>query len=226
MYGGTKSFFSRIGNTSMTRNQNTRTIETQTNPLDPLDLLNYLILSQNLNINEESRNVHALVLNYLNNFHHLLNEKIASYQLEKGKYNAFIIPNIPNYSIIYDMIYSSTETSLNQHQESANKNLRGIKNEEMFETTSPKVQLAKNVSSSHEIEEKCKTTKQYAFLQGNEKLKAIINSPDAPKDFQKNISNYDSNDEESGSPDECIILSKYHDEGKNLRLNEKIKKVT
>lgn len=220
MHGGNRHSVSsgKTGYANMTKSTS---VFTQTEQPNQLNLLKLLLFSQNLVLNEDSKNFYYLTMDYINSFHHLLNEKLALHLMEKGIYDTFKIPNIPNYIFLYD-IFFQTDSQIHTHQnEEIDNNEAPIKRKEM--------QIQKNLSRektqiSHKVvgkklELECNKNRQYSHLKFyendiTEKMKEIISSDNSPKILKK-IDNGNESDNKNKRGDKCFILSKYHDEGKN-----------
>lgn len=118
MYGSNKSVLNwgKRGFEKKMRKPPSTSIGTQTNPLYHLDVLKFILCSENLVINDDTKNIYGLVLNYMNSFHHILNEKFNNSSMGSSICNTFQIPDISNYSLLYDIIHSATESGANRSE--------------------------------------------------------------------------------------------------------------
>lgn len=190
-----------------------KTLATQTDHLNNMSWLKFLLFSESLVINEDSENIYTLLLNYVNDFHNLLNEKLTKRSLENV--NTFKIPDIPNYSLLCDIGAEGKKTSIRKiHSEI---NLVDITSKE---THNQKVHASGNFLKPHEaLERMSNSNEQCTNLRAYKndlahKMSEIISAVNTPKTCHKNKCMVDNNGVRNICEDECIILSKYHDEGK------------
>lgn len=189
-----------------------KTLATQTDHFSNISWLKFLLYSESLVINEDSKNIYTLLLNYVNDFNNLLNKKLTKRSLENV--NTFKIPDIPNYSLLCDIGAEEKETSIRKINSEIS--LEDIKRKE---SRSQKVHASEKSMKPHEVLERmsnnngqCTNLRAYKNDLAH-KMSEIISAVNTPQTCHKNKRMVDNNGVRNICEDECIILSKYHDEG-------------
>lgn len=209
MYSGRNSLCNLGGSEYVSPRKNVKTFATQTDLSCNISLLEFLLCSKNLVISEDSKNIYSMLLNYLNDFHQLLNGQLANQKCEHVK--SFKIPDIPNYSFFYDILM---EKEKNWRKIDSDISLDYLDNTRKVQKIhSSGKTLIPHLVSERKLDNNAQrmNLKEYNNDLAH-KMSEIISAVNTAKTCHKNNCVRE-NDARNICEDECIVLSKYHDEG-------------
>lgn len=196
-----------------------RSETTQTEHLTTLDSLKFVLLNEHLIINEESKNIYTTLLSFINNFHKLINEKLANHFDDNVR--LFKIPEVPNYALLSD--FTQEINGIKEPESNQSQTVLEASKTQVYKSISRKTLIPHRVLGK-KTELQCKESVQQSNLRVGEKnLTETVNEMISSVELTKNIRKNDNVNESSTifgnkCEERCIILSKYHDEGKNVTI--------